>query len=104
MSNDELTELAESLKVNVGHRCKVVPFNTIIWEDGTIVGVVSDKRTNKAMFSVRLDSGRRIVKASDSSMLQILEETVEITKRNVNTGATKSTEKPTEGRTCKVGY
>lgn len=102
MSNAERDELAESLKINVGHRCKVVPFNTIIWEDGTIVGVISDKRTNKVLFSVRLDSGRRIVKASDSSMLQILEETVEITKRNANTGATKSTEKPTEEELAKV--
>lgn len=73
-------ELAEKLKENIGRRIKVVPFNTIQWVDGTIVGIVNDKRSHKVLYAIKLDDGRRIVKAYDSELIQMSEETVVIVK------------------------
>lgn len=73
-------ELAETLKADIGRRIKVVPFNTIQWVDGTIVGIVNDKRSHKVLYAIKLDDGRRIVKAHDSELIQKSEETVVIVK------------------------
>lgn len=80
MSDDERHELAESLKEKVGHKCRVVPFNTVDWTPGIISGIIEDKRANKVLYAIKTDDGRRIVKVYDSSLLEILDETVEIVR------------------------
>lgn len=87
--------LAEALKIDVGRRIKVVPFNTITWVPGTIVGIVNDKRSHKVLYAIKLDDGRRIVKAHDSELIQKTEETVVIVK-NARTAATSVKLSPEE--------
>ena len=81
MTDVDRAALAESLRVNVGHRCQVVPFNTAEWINGTIAGVIEEKRTNKVLYAIKTDDGRRIVKVHDSNLIKILDEVVEIERR-----------------------
>ena len=81
MTDEQCHELAEKLRAEaVNHRCKVVAFNSIEWVDGTIVSIIEEKRTNKVMFAVKTYDGRRIVKAHDSKLIQILEDIDETKK------------------------
>lgn len=82
LTDEECAALAEKLRTEaVDHKCKVVPFNSIEWVDGIVVSIIVEKRTNKVMFAVKTDDGRRVVKAHDSQLIQILDETVERAKR-----------------------
>lgn len=82
MTDEERSELANKLRAEaVNHRCEVVPFNSLEWVPGTIVAIVEEKRTNKVMFAVKTDDGRRIVKAHDSQLIKVLEEVVETAKK-----------------------
>ena len=76
MTDEERHALAEQLKANVNHRCQAVPFNSIEWVDGYIAGVIEEKRSNKVLYAIKTDDGRRIVKVHDSNLVKILEETV----------------------------
>ena len=79
-TDEERHALAEELKKNVGHKCQAVPFNTVEWVDGYIAGVMEEKRTNKVLYAIKTDDGRRIVKVHDSNLLRIFDEVVEIKK------------------------
>lgn len=82
MTDEECAALVEKLRVEaVDHKCRVVPFNSIEWVDGVVVSIIEEKRNNKVLYAVKTDDGRRIVKAYDSKLIQILEETVERAKR-----------------------
>ena len=82
MTDDECTALAEKLRAEaVNHRCEVVPFNSLEWVPGIIVSVIEEKRTNKVMFAVKTDDGRRIVKVHDSQLIKILDEVIEPAKK-----------------------
>lgn len=63
-------------KTNIGHRCQVLPFNTPEWCSGVITGVTTDKRTNQVFYQIRIEDGRKIVKAVNSKCLKVLEELV----------------------------
>lgn len=77
MTDEERHALAEELKKNVNHRCQAVPFNTAEWVDGYIAGVIEEKRSNKVLYAIKTDDGRRIVKVHDSNLIRVLDETVE---------------------------
>lgn len=81
MTDEECHALAEELKKNVNHRCQAVPFNTVEWADGYITGVIEEKRSNRVLYAIKTDDGRRIVKVHDSSLVRILDEVVEPEKR-----------------------
>ncbi len=81
MTDEERHALAEELKANINHRCQVVPFNTIEWVDGYIAGVIEEKRSNKVLYAIKVDDGRRIVKVHDSNLLKILDEVITLEKR-----------------------
>ena len=86
LTDEERTKLAEKLRAEtVDHKCQVVPFNSIEWVNGVIVAIIEEKRTNKVMFAVKTEDGRRVVKAHDSHLIKILEETVERAKRTRGT-------------------
>ena len=90
MTDNDRHALAEELRATVlNHRCEVVPFNTIEWVPGTIVGIIEDKRSNKVMYAVKTDDGRRIVKAYGTNLLRVLDETVEPAKRGRSNKATQ---------------
>lgn len=76
LTDEERHALAEELKANVNHRCQAVPFNTAEWVDGYIAGVVEEKRSNKVLYAIKTDDGRRIVKVHDSNLLKILDEVI----------------------------
>lgn len=77
MTDEERHALAEELKKNINHRCQAVPFNTAEWVDGYIVGVIEEKRSNKVLYAIKTDDGRRIVKVHDSNLVRVLDEVIE---------------------------
>ena len=80
-TDEERAALAAKLREEaVGHKCQVVPFNSIEWVNGVIVAIIEEKRTNKCLYAVKADDGRRIVKAYDSELIKISEEVVELTR------------------------
>lgn len=81
MTDEERHTLAEELKKNINHRCQAVPFNTVEWVDGYIAGVIEEKRSNKVLYAIKTDEGRRIVKVHDSNLVRIFDEVVEPEKR-----------------------
>ena len=81
MTDEDRHALAEELKKNVNHRCQAVPFNTAEWVDGYIAGVIEEKRSNKVLYAIKTDDGRRIVKVHDSNLVRILDETIEPEKK-----------------------
>lgn len=81
MTDEERHTLAEELKVNIGHRCQAVPFNTVEWVDGYIAGVIEEKRSNNVLYAIKTDDGRRIVKVYDSNLVRIFDEVVELEKK-----------------------
>ena len=81
MTDEERYALAEELKKNVNHRCQAVPFNTAEWVDGYIAGVIEEKRSNKVLYAIKTDDGRRIIKVHDSNLIRILDEVVEPEKK-----------------------
>ena len=81
MTDEGRHALAEELKKNINHRCQAVPFNTVEWVDGYIAGVIEEKRSNKVLYAIKTDDGRRIVKVHDSNLVRILDEVVELEKR-----------------------
>lgn len=81
MTDEDRHALAEELKKNVNHRCQAVPFNTVEWVDGYIVGVIEEKRSNNVLYAIKTDDGRRIVKVHDSNLVRILDEVVEPEKK-----------------------
>src|SRR5574344_1904768 len=81
MTDEERVALAEKLRTEaVDHKCQDVPFNSIEWVDGVVVSIIEHKRITKVMYAVKTDDGRRVVKAHDSQLSKILEETVERAK------------------------
>ena len=81
MTDEDRHALAEELKKNVNHRCQAVPFNTAEWVDGYIAGVIEEKRSNKVLYAIKTDDGRRIIKVHDSNLIRILDEVVEPKKK-----------------------
>lgn len=81
MTDEERHALAEELKKNINHRCQAVPFNTAEWVGGYIAGVVEEKRSNKVLYAIKTDDGRRIVKVHDSNLIRIFDEVVEPEKK-----------------------
>lgn len=81
MTDEECHALAEELKKNVNHRCQAVPFNTAEWVDGYIAGVIEEKRSNRVLYAIKTDDGRRIIKVHGSNLVRILDEVVEPEKK-----------------------
>lgn len=81
MTDEDRHALAEELKKNVNHRCQAVPFNTAEWVGGYIAGVIEEKRSNKVLYAIKTDDGRRIIKVHDSNLVRILDEVVEPEKK-----------------------
>lgn len=65
---------AELKEKHMNHRCKVVPFGQIEYVNGTIVGVMHDKRNKKVMYAIRLEDGRRILKSTTAKYFEIFED------------------------------
>lgn len=97
MTDEERHALAEELKVNINHRCQAVPFNTAEWVDGYIAGVIEEKRSNKVLYAIKTDDGRRIVKVHDSNLVRIFDEVVEPEKK-------ARTHKAKDGNTEKIEW
>lgn len=78
LTDEERHALAIELKEkNLNHRCQVVPFNSIEWVNGVIVGVVEEKRANSVLYAIKTEDGRRIMKAYNNNLLKVLDEVEE---------------------------
>lgn len=89
-TDEERAALAAKLREEaIGHKCQVVPFNSVEWVNGVIVAIVEEKRTNKCLYAVKADDGRRIVKAYDSKLIKISDEVVELTRTPRGGGKSK---------------
>lgn len=89
-TDEERAALAAKLREEaVGHKCQVVPFNSIEWVNGVIVAIIEEKRTNKCLYAVKADDGRRIVKAYGSELIKISDEVVELTRTPRGGGKSK---------------
>lgn len=90
LSLEECQALADELRPNLGYMCEVVPSGTITWANGQIVGITIDKRNNKVLYAIKLvESGKRILKAHNSTMLKISEEKNELIKKSRSSGTTE---------------
>lgn len=89
-TDEERAALAAKLREEaIGHKCQVVPFNSIEWVNGVIVAIVEEKRTNKCLYAVKAVDGRRIVKSYDSELIKISDEVVELTRTPHRSGKPK---------------
>lgn len=80
-TDEERSALAAKLREEtVGHKCQVVPFNSIEWVNGVIVAIIEEKRTNKCLYAVKADDGRRIIKSCSSELIKISDEVVDLTR------------------------
>lgn len=68
----------EAANANVGHKCLVVPFNTVDWVPGVIMGVASDFKAGRISYAIKTDAGKKMLKSVDSKLIKISEETVNI--------------------------
>jgi hypothetical protein len=74
----EFDAKVEAATVNVGHKCQVVPFNTIDWVPGVIMGVASDFKAGRISYAIKTEAGKKMLKSVDSKLIKISEETVDI--------------------------
>ena len=66
-----INERNEMLK-HVGEWCKVVRPGSLEWENGTIIGVMSDKRSNVNMYRVELKDKKIINKTQENKLFKLL--------------------------------
>ena len=57
---------------HVGEWCKVVRPGSLEWENGTIIGVMSDKRSNVNMYRVELKDKKVINKTPENKLFKLL--------------------------------
>lgn len=103
MTPEELHALAENLKVNIGHKCQVVPQNSIEYVNGYIVGVTEEKRSCKVFYNIKLEDGRRMVKVYDNPLLKILDEMAEVNAKTTSTHKARKDMSEEEIETIKIG-
>lgn len=77
MTDEELEAAVMECRANIGHKCQVLPFNTPEWANGVITAVIAEKRSNKVMYTIKLDNGKKVSKIHGSNLLRILDEVVE---------------------------
>lgn len=83
MTNDVfLNEKNEMLKY-VGYECDVVRKDSVEWEKGVIIGVMSDKRSNCNMFRIRLNDNVVINKKKDNKLFKIGEKSNVVIKSRI---------------------
>lgn len=93
LTEEELNALVDQCKVNIGHKCSVVPFNTAEWKDGVVSGIMIDSRNNKVIYTIRLtENNKRIAKSCDSPLLKISDEVAESAVKTRTRNAKKKTD------------
>jgi len=77
LSDDEVNDIVDDLRPNIGHMCNVVPFNEATWHKGVIVDVVIGAN-NRILYAIKItdegDETRRIMKVYDSELLEVTAE------------------------------
>lgn len=75
-TREERKQLINDLRANIGHKCQVVPFNTIEWADGHIAGITEDPRSGSISYIIKVGE-KRITKSINSNLLKISDEVIE---------------------------
>ena len=89
MTDEELAAAVEECRANIGHKCQVLPFNSPEWANGVITAIIAEKRSNKVMYTIRLATGKKVIKVHGSNCLRIFDEVAEIVKE-IRTKSTKN--------------
>lgn len=55
----------------VGYNCEVVRKYSLVWENGVIIGVMSDKRSNVNMYRIKLNDDVIINKKKDNKLFKL---------------------------------
>ena len=55
----------------VGYNCEVVRKDSLVWENGIIIGVMSDKRSNVNMYRIKLNDDVIINKKKDNKLFKL---------------------------------
>lgn len=92
----EFDAKVKAASVNVGHKCLVVPFNTVDWVPGVIMGIASDFKAERISYAIKTDAGKRMLKSVDSKLIKISEETVDVESMRRNRPKGSSTAGRTE--------
>lgn len=73
------SDILNEMKTKIGCKAQVVPFNSIQWVDGIIVGILDDIRSKSPLWTVKdLKTGKLVRKAYGSDLIRISDEKVEI--------------------------
>lgn len=78
INDPEFVKRVEAAEANVGHKCQVVPFNTVDWVNGVIIGVTIDPKAKRVAYAIKTEEGKRMLKSTDSKLIKISEETVDL--------------------------
>lgn len=77
-----LSERNEMLNY-VGYECEVVRKDSLVWEKGLIIGVMSDKRSNVNMYRIKLSDDVIINKKKDNKLFKLGEKSNIVIKSRV---------------------
>lgn len=78
VNDPELEKKIEKAEKNVGHRCEVVPFNTVDWVPGVIIGITVDPKAKRVAYAIKTDDGKRMLKSVDTKLIKIFDEVVDL--------------------------
>jgi hypothetical protein len=67
----------------VGYNCEVVRKDSLVWENGVIIGVMSDKRSNVNMYRIKLNDGVIINKKKDNKLFKLGEKSDIVIKSRI---------------------
>lgn len=67
----------------VGYNCEVVRKDSLVWESGLIIGVMSDKRSNVNMYRIKLSDDVIINKKKDNKLFKLGEKSDIVIKSRV---------------------
>ena len=96
LTDEELEEVGKKAKEEAyGHRCTIVLSGTAIKVDGTVIGVLKDKRAGQVYLAVQTDAtddieSRKVYKKFGSDQITIHEEVVDTVINKVKTPGKKS--------------
>lgn len=83
LSNQNFVEEKNEMLKYVGYECDVVRKDSVEWEQGIIIGVMSDKRSNCNMYRIKLSDNVIINKKKDNKLFKIGEKSNVVIKSRI---------------------
>ena len=84
MLSNEMFLMEKNEMLNyVGYNCEVVRKDSLAWEKGVIIGVMSDKRSNANMYRIKLSDDVIINKKKDNKLFKLGEKSNVVIKSRI---------------------